>query len=396
MKKITILIFLLILIQSCSSSNEPESKNSDKKIKIGALIPITSRVDIDGYSMNEAIKFAENDISNETGIEVEIIIKDSELHFQIMAEALREFKEEGVSIIVAASTSFNLSLVENLIAELDLIVIDVTSTSTGLSKTDNLFRFVPDDDNSVKVINRALADRLINDVGIIYRSDIWGENLYNELSAEMQTEGKSVVSNSPYSPRIPEDEIPDVVENLNLNISNALVNSSTDNVAVVLFSFDEGNLILKEATKYANLSKVTWFGSDGLVNNPGVIANDTIAAFAEKVGLFCPVISEGISDEYKSLKDKITAKVGYSPYIYSIVAYDAVKAAALVLETADENSSTSSLKELLVKLTTEKNDHLSGPIELNENGDRINCSYEFWGVKKSGAAYIWYNAFKIE
>jgi len=85
--------------------------------------------------------------------------------------------------------------------------------------------------------------------------------------------------------------------------------------------------------------------------------------------------------------DKMYWGLAREPTAFPILAYDALRAAAIALSELDENVSIEVLRS---KLFETINNYLgvTGTIELNSAGDRKEGNYSFWKISESGAP-VW-------
>jgi branched-chain amino acid transport system substrate-binding protein len=290
----------------------------------------------------------------------------------------------GVKIIISATTSDNLRILKDEVTEQELILIDITSTAAELAVSDNVFRLVPNDNATALAINSNLVSNGIQKLAILYRNDIWGSNLSQTLKNDFESQGGEVIAFLDYDARLPEINMDDAIEELNSRITTALPTGAQ--IAVELFSYEEGIDILKKSSSFESLSKICWYGSDGLIKNQNLLQTPDAAEFAATVGIYCPTIGELSTSQFITIQKQIEDRLGYSFQTNAILMVDAVTIAVQALETAEDG--IDNLKNTIFEIT-ENTEGITGDLSLNSSGDRIDCLYDFWGVVKTDTDYNW-------
>jgi ABC-type branched-subunit amino acid transport system substrate-binding protein len=128
-------------------------------------------------------------------------------------------------------------------------------------------------------------------------------------------------------------------------------------------------------------------GSDSSAQNLQVIRNHDSGQFANAVNLTTPLYSIESENNKKLevLESKLKSRL-HEPRsaTYPALAYDALWVAALMSEKIMNNLNVdaSNLRDLLTS-TAQSHEGISGEISLNENGDRLDSSYDLWTVTQS-------------
>ena len=391
-------------------SNEDHGK---KEFVVGAILPFTGSLSSIGKSVKIALENAENDVNKHfeemnSSSHFRLLMADSKTSPEESLVAIKKLHENGAKIIVGPATSTAVSAAKGYADANNIILISYSSTSPLLSiKGDNLFRLVPDDTYQGKII----AQRMINDgIKVIvpfWRSDIYGNELYNSTKSNFEKLGGKVEEGINYHPytgkfatslhRINFIMWNQDLEKLSGIVSDAVRKYGVHSVGVYIISYDEITPILIQAPLYGMLEKVRWYGSDSIAQNHHITKNVDSAMFAMKTNFTNPLYS--ISDETeeshaleKELENKLH-EVG--SITYPAIAYDSYWVAALSLDKnstiiSDKENFSKSFKELLVE-TAESFEGMSGRIKLNAAGDRIGGNYDFWivGKDKDTQSYEW-------
>ena len=392
------------------NSNEDHGK---KEFVVGAILPFTGSLSSLGKSVKIALENAENDVNKHfeemnSSSHFRLLMADSKTSPEESLVAIKKLHENGAKIIVGPATSTAVSAVKGYADANNIILISYSSTSPLLSiKGDNLFRLVPDDTYQGKII----AQRMINDgIKVIvpfWRSDIYGNELYNSTKSNFEKLGGKVEEGINYHPytgkfatslhRINFIMWNQDLEKLSEIVSDAVRKYGVHSVGVYIISYDEITPILIQAPLYGMLEKVRWYGSDSIAQNHHITKNVDSAMFAMKTNFTNPLYSiSNETEESHALEKELEKKLHEAGSItYPAIAYDSYWIAAQSLDKnstiiSDKENFSKSFKELLVE-TAESFEGMSGRIKLNAAGDRIGGNYDFWivGKDKDTQSYEW-------
>ena len=261
-------------------SNEDHGK---KEFVVGAILPFTGSLSSIGKSVKIALENAENDVNKHfeemnSSSHFRILMADSKTSPEESLVAIKKLHENGAKIIVGPATSTAVSAVKGYADANNIVLLSYSSTSPLLSiKGDNLFRLVPDDTYQGKII----AQRMINDgIKVIvpfWRSDIYGNALYNSTKSNFEKLGGKVEEGINYHPytgkfatslhRINFIMWNQDLEKLSGIVSDAVRKYGVHSVGVYIISYDEITPILIQAPLYGMLENVRWYGSDSTAQN---------------------------------------------------------------------------------------------------------------------------------
>ena len=392
------------------NSNEDHGK---KEFVVGAILPFTGSLSSIGKSVKIALENAENDVNKhfeemDSSSHFKLLMADSKTSPEESLVAIKKLYENGAKIIVGPATSTAVSAVKEYADANNIILISYSSTSPLLSiKGDNLFRLVPDDTYQGKII----AQRMINDgIKVIvpfWRSDIYGNELYNSTKSNFEKLGGKVEEGINYHPytgkfatslhRINFIMWNQDLEKLSEIVSDAVRKYGVHSVGVYIISYDEITPILIQAPLYGMLEKVRWYGSDSIAQNHHITKNVDSAMFAMNTNFTNPLYSiSNETEESHALEKELEKKLHEEGSItYPAIAYDSYWIAAQSLDKnstilSDKENFSKSFKELVVE-TAESFGGMSGRIKLNAAGDRIGGNYDFWivGKDKDSQNYEW-------
>ena len=329
------------------NSNEDHGK---KEFVVGAILPFTGSLSSLGKSVKIALENAENDVNKHfeemnSSSHFRLLMADSKTSPEESLVAIKKLHENGAKIIVGPATSTAVSAVKGYADANNIILISYSSTSPLLSiKGDNLFRLVPDDTYQGKII----AQRMINDgIKVIvpfWRSDIYGNELYNSTKSNFEKLGGKVEEGINYHPytgkfatslhRINFIMWNQDLEKLSGIVSDAVRKYGVHSVGVYIISYDEITPILIQAPLYGMLEKVRWYGSDSIAQNHHITKNVDSAMFAMKTNFTNPLYSiSNETAESHALEKELEKKLHEAGSItYPAIAYDSYWIAALSLD----------------------------------------------------------------
>lgn len=382
-------------------------------ITLGALVPLSGIFSSTGESTGAALEIAVKDVNDyfsKSGSQtrVGLIIEDTKTDPVVALEKLHDLAEKGIRIVIGPLTSAELNALKKYADDNDILLIS-TSTAPSLAiPGDNLFRFVPDDTHQGKAIATKMWNDGIRVVVPMWRSDLWGNDLYSSMKKNFEMLGGTVVDGISYVPHTGElsaslNRINFILWDQELKSINSMVSQATslhgtDKVAVILVAFDEVLPILMMAGMHPDLSSVRWYGSDGSAKNDALVRNSHSAMFSMKTGFLNPMYGIDENNErLKLLEEEIEHKTHMHPSTYAIVAYDAFWVAALTQNATLATNDFSSLKTTLVQ---KANSYLgvTGNTTLNDAGDRKYGNYNFWVVseKEDHDGFYWESVGKYQ
>ncbi len=379
----------------CGGSSGP-AQTPLQTVQIAALLPVTGGGPINGKAERAAVELAVEDVNAHlagigSSTRVEAVIYDTQSSLDEEFRLITEVGNKKYPFAVFSATSNTLSLLKSQVDATGAIVLNEASTTPSLAIDDNLFRLVPEDRYSARVISDLLRENGIEKVVFYYRDDTWGLTLQQELASAFTAAGGAVADSIVYGFRTYPVDMDEKVAQLDASITLALGGTPAAKVAVVLLAFDEGVEILQKAAAYPTLATVKWYTGDGLGQNSALLQDAAAAAFASQVGLYAPLIAEANSATYAALKARIQAKSG-SAYSFAPVMYDALWLAALTLAEAGGGAGPAVLKTTLIAKAAGYS-AVTGPLVFNNAGDRSACAYDFWAVGYWGGAYHWVKAY---
>ncbi len=380
--------------------------NTDNIIKVGAIVPLTGAFSSIGEPTKIALEQAEKDVNQYLQLQnstskIKLFIENSRTDPRETVKVIEILKNQGVRIIVGPATSSAVLSVKDYANKNNVILISYASTSPELSiSDDNLFRFVPDDNNQGQFIANKMWKDGIKTVIPMWRGDTYGNELQKSMKENFERLGGKVLDGIKYNPYVGSfssslHRINFIMWNQDLKKLNFLVENATsktpiNSVGVYLIGFDEVIPILIQANEHKILDKVKWYGSDSSAQNIGITKNYDSASFAFLTNFTNPLYSVHVhNDIAKLIEIEIEKKLhGHGSLTYPLIAYDAFWVAALSSKEITDSKTTdiANIKKIILDITSKYNG-ITGKIFLNKAGDRIGNNYDLWTIKKDNLNY---------
>lgn len=385
-------ILLIATLWSGCIESTGKATSESEDITIGAVLPLTGNLASIGEASQTALEVSAEDINSYfsglgSGKNVEIIVKDTKSDPETALEQLKELDEMGIKMVIGPQSSNEAEAVMEYATENGIILLSTASTAPSLAiPDDNLFRLVPDDTNQGMVLAKLMTDEGISTVIPMYRNDLWGNGLADEVEKSFEALNGTVLEGVTYETK--NSNLSAEVEALNDKVVAATSEHEEGSIAVLLCSYGEVTEIFTLARNYPALSEVNWYGTDGVALNRGLISDDNATGFAAATNLKAPIYGYvKANDLYQVIGPKIEERLGRIPESYALTAYDALWIATFVNLDSIPNNDES--VKMAMDTITEKNYGISGWTILNENGDREYWNYDIWTVTEGNGSYQW-------
>ena len=386
------MLLLATFLSGCVDQTEVDVNSESGDITIGALLPLTGDLSSIGESSQAALEISRTDINDyysELGSEtkVEVIVKDTESNPEKALEQLKELDEMGIKIVIGPQASNEAETVLEYATENGIVLLSTASTAPALAiPEDNLFRLVPDDTEQGMGIATLMHEENISAVIPVYRNDVWGLGLSEEVKNSFESLGGTVLEGIAYESN--DEDLSAEVESLNEKVATATSEYGEESVAVLLCSYGEATEIFALAQDQPALSAVNWYGSDGIALNKELVNNDDSASFAIATNLKAPIYgSDEKNSRYEEVGTRIEEQIGRVPDTYAYATYDALWILTFVdLDSTPENENS---VKLAMNTLTESYYGVTGWTELNKDGDREHWNYDIWTVTEEDGTYQW-------
>ena len=267
---------------------------------------------------------------------------------QQIYQKVREAYQGGIKYFVGPSAS-SLALTAKAFTDTtpDAVLISPSSTAPALAiPDDSLFRLIHDDTALAPELANFIAGDGKEHVIIVQREDVWGEGLYNAISATyggnevlitMAPAGEAAATGQYYA---------DIATQVRSEVEARTLQHGAENVAVllILFEADVHNLVgAVLGTGSADgdvLGKVKWYGTDGFTGHPNLLASEPVADFLATVRLVGIIFQVGENPINQQLNEHII-QFGGLDFTFRDSVYDATYLLADSVIAAGELSTAS-------------------------------------------------------
>ncbi|MEM4648364.1 MAG: ABC transporter substrate-binding protein [Nitrososphaerota archaeon] len=362
------------------------------EIPIGALLPLSGPLGQFGENDKVAVELAVAEVNTflekvGAGWRLKLYVEDTETKPEVALEKLMSLHARGVKFIVGPMASGEVLKIKEYADSNKILVISQSSTAPVLGIAgDYIYRFVPPDD-AQGVIGPKFAKIIgATHIIIVHLANTWGDGLAEVVERTAKELGINVVSRI----RIPEAgtdysaEVASLVSEVNKLIEQGI---PPEKIMVQLITYGEAVTFFHSAADYEVLWKVKWFGSDGTARHAELVKDRRAAEFSSKVRFVSPIAMEVKTPVTQKVLSEIQRRLGREPEPYAYNSYDAVWVIALGLLAANKYDADAVIAALPKIL--EHYYGASGPIMLNEAGDRLPESYVLTEVFSVDGAYEW-------
>ena len=365
------------------------------EVKIGVLVDLSGALTTYGEDIKAAYEVAEEDVNaflKQAGSKwrIKLIYEDTASSPEVALKKFESLLGRGIKIMLGPMMSPQCASLRSSAQSNDVLLISPSATAVTLSiPNDNLFRFCAVDDLQGPAIASTIYSSGIRYVISVFISNEWGVGLNTSVTEKFISLGGKVLKYIPWSPDT--IEFSPVVESINSAIQDAKQNGiSLDKIGVFIAAYRQILPIFVAASKYPDLSKVRWFGTDGTVMIPELVdpkGHPTETSFAASVKFTSTMYKIPKTRAYEHVKKRILEKLGREPTIYAYGAYDSVWVVTLCLSAVNEYDSMKVKKVLPIVAANYYG--ATGNILLNENGDLAKADYSLWRPVKVGEKMKW-------
>jgi branched-chain amino acid transport system substrate-binding protein len=370
----------------------PAARGLSGEVPIGALLPLSGPLGQFGENDKVAVELAVvevNDFLGKIGASwrLKLYVEDTETKPEVALEKLMSLHAKGVKFVIGPMASGEVLKIKEYADSNKILVISQSSTAPALGIAgDYIYRFVPPDD-AQGVIGPKFAKMVgATHIIIVHLANTWGDGLAGVVERTAKELGINVVSKI----RIPEAGTDYSAEAASLASEvEKLVGQgiSPEKIMVQLITYGEAVTFFHSAVSYDILWKVKWFGSDGTARHAELAKDKTAAEFSSKVRFVSPIAMEVKTPVTQKVLAEIQRKLGREPEPYAYNSYDAMWVIALSLLAANKYDADAVIAAMPKIL--EHYYGASGPIMLNEAGDRLPETYVLTEVVSVEGAYEW-------
>lgn len=386
-----LLFVSFLFLFSCNKEEIPQKK----KVAIGALLSLSGNWSSLGLTSKAAIEQAVTDIngylqSRGSNYEFSATFYDTKLDTAIALKSIKEAKAAGVKHFIGPQSSAEVGSVRDYAVSNDLLVVSQGSTASSLAiANDGIFRFCPGDSIEGSAVATTIRSLGCQHLITLARDDAGNKGLQRAVAAKFTALGGISQSLSPYPAN--QTDFTSVLATLKPALLTAITNLGASKVGIYIGSFDEIVQLFQQAASDPLFASVRWYGGDGVVLSTAIAANTQAAAFAAATKFFAPTFGLPLQPhpDLTRVVSYIKSKSGIEPDAYGISAYDATW---VIANSIINYQSTTSTFPGFLSVFKQESQHfygLSGPLQLNDAGDRSNGTFDYWGVELESGVYKW-------
>jgi branched-chain amino acid transport system substrate-binding protein len=383
-----ILLLCFILVPSVFAQVRRRAATATDTLVIGGLFSLTGDGATLGRASEAALRIAARDINTELAelrypFRVSAVIADTKLQPALALEKLEELHAAGAQVVIGPQSSAEAAAIRAYADEHRIIVISQGSTASSLAIAgDHLFRLAPNDKLEGAAMAALMRADGIDTLVPIWRADAGNTGLRDSTKRFFDAAGGMTLAGVSYDPATTDFHAQ--VAALGAAVRSAPANA---HVAVYLASFEEGAAIIDLARLDADLSRVRWYGGDGLTQSQALLASAPVAAFAAATKFTAPGVGLGDTtrDRWQPLSNEIRDAVGFLPDAFSLSVYDAAWVAVL----SETYATDPDLRRAAFVRTVQRYWGVTGPLALDEAGDRKFADFDFWTVQSTNKGLDW-------
>ncbi|MDA3780790.1 MAG: ABC transporter substrate-binding protein [Bacteroidales bacterium] len=331
-------IILAFVFFSCENLEEDfNEKKYENPIKIAVIgdITVVERENIENYFFGAQLACEEINISGGITIngkkhEIQPIYKNSETSPEKGIEIVNECVNENINIIVGPTvSSVAIPMAEKCI-ENNILMMSYSATNpniTHLNDSNLIWRTCPSDNYSGSVEAQYAYNTLHSSkAGILYRDDVFGLELSNEIKEKFENEGGQVVSTVSF----PADDIDFQTYNFN-GILSELFADKPDIIFTAFFNTEIGKITyeINKHPLYAEYEE-----KPILFVNDGIIASEILSNGNQDVAETIIGVSSTnyTNNNYIVFRNNYLSRFGFLPVTYTEHTYDAIYSIAYAIQ----------------------------------------------------------------
>ena len=389
-------IVLMLLVVAACTKDDSSSSEAINTYPIAGLFSLTGNWSTLGVTSEAVLNIAIQDVNaylEERGSQIRFsaTVFDTKLDTALA----KTYFNSAIStleskFILGPQSSAEVGALLNLANSSKTLVISQGSTASSLAlPNDAVFRFCPGDGPEGQAVSRTAYQAGKRMLITLARNDAGNLGLQSSVTQSFTALGGQTDNLEPYATTL--TDFSAIIAELRTKIPSHISTYGAEAVGIYLASFDECTQLFSQAINDPILSSVNWYGGDGAVLSAALLADPNASSFAASVSFFAP--NFGLpAQEHPQLSELVAAvrtKTSIDPDAYASSVYDAVWVLAITI--ADFPTSTTDFEILKDRFQEQANRFygFSGPVLLNDNGDRASGAFDYWGIVEEGGNFTW-------
>jgi branched-chain amino acid transport system substrate-binding protein len=312
---------------------------------------------------------------------VQFLIDDAQGRANIHLEKIQGFHSMGVNLVIGGGWSSQAQASLNYVNDNNMLLVSTSSGSPILAiPNDRLFRMCPSDTHLAPALAAVMWAAGVKSIVILQRGDSWGDGIINQFVPIWMAKGGTIAGDKiRYAAEATDFSNYLTVADEAVKTAVAQNNGETQRVGVVILSFNEISVILKQVSSYPNIYNVHWWGSDGTAKSQR--AMDDAPVEANHIGIYSLLSRETLTPLYSTLESRYVALTKQQYSTYNAYLYDA--AFAIVKAVIETGSTDASKVSAAFPVICNSMFGASGWCRLDSAGDRAAPPYDVWGFYPS-------------
>lgn len=364
------------------------------RVLVGVLMPLTGELAEAGQVRRAALeigaaRFNQGFAARRMPWRVDLFFEDTRLEPARALVGLKRLAARGIRTVVGPLSSDEIRAVKPFADANGIMLFNGDSTASSLGiPGDNLFRFCPTDRSEGEAIAALVNADGKRAVVLAFSNDLANRELAGSTGRALEALGVSAINGPSYE--LGTTDFQPFIDDLSTAVSAAVADFGAENVGVFLASYGETAAIFALAAQDPTLSAVHWYGGDGVVQSPALIADPVAAAFAAQVGFPCPnfALPDSTRDLWEPLSEEIEARSGLVPDAFALCNYDAFRV-AVITQVALKNRLAPALRRAEILRIANNFVGVTGPTTLDPAGDRANGNHDFFSIQPTPDGYLW-------
>jgi branched-chain amino acid transport system substrate-binding protein len=381
---------LSLAIAGCDDGGHSQARNT---LRLGALLSLTGDWASLGQNSRAALGLAVDDVNADLSsrgedLRVELSVEDTKLVPDLADSALQRLADDGVRVVIGPQSSAEVRAIADDAESLGVLVVSQGSTAHSLAIAgDNVFRLCPDDVQEGAAVAALLAHDGIETIVGATRDDPGNQGLQTSTRAAFEARGGTVADVFVYAPGT--TDFSATLSDLEAHVAEAVAARGASAVAIYLTAFDEAAMVFAQAAASETLSGVRWYGSDGVAGSAPLLAESS-ASFASSVGYPCPIfgLDPTNAERWEPIAAAVRAETDIDPDAFALSTYDAVFVAAEAYLQAGGVDDIDAYKQAFAEIAADYVG-ITGPLTLNEAGDRATGPFDFDAICPANGEYEW-------
>jgi branched-chain amino acid transport system substrate-binding protein len=224
---------------------------------------------------------------------------------------------------------------------------------------------------------------------MVSRNDIGSIGIKTTITNHFSNAGGNILDLGEFD--ITQTDFTTTLDQIRQGISTLSNSYSLAEIGVVTISWDETTQMFNQAASDPILSSVNWYGGIGYFKPQSLILDPIAANFALTTQFSSPGFSLPMSTEniWQPVFDEILETTGVNGYALTMCSYDIMLGFGKLIEKYKTLPKSGSALASAFQNSVPSIHGATGTIMLDNNGDRANGIFDFWGMSSTNGSFSW-------